>query len=365
MSVSIECPNCRTLNSTANAICAKCQKRIPPLNRKYWIRYRIQGASKKECLGVIPYREAVETERQRLVELPKRKQDIQTWNMIADKYISKLRAEKRSKTYISDSQLYLRRFSDFILNKSVECITANDVKQFQTELRGRNYAEASCDRHLQAGKAAWNYAVDDMANPFSKVKLFNPDNVTERFLTQEQRNKLLIEARKISQTLYEILVVTMSTGFRKGSVLNLRRSEVDFSSGVISIRQKGNLSHTTIMNDSCRSILAGILDNGTDYFWVNAETQRPYHRDWRRLWHKARKRAGISDDFRWHDLRHDVGTAVYAATHDLLAVQRFLGHRNSKTTQRYAHSNPKYLEQISQSLSSLCPISVLETEQSE
>lgn len=365
MSISIECPHCRTLNSTTNAVCVNCQKRIPPLNRKYWLRYRVNGKSKKECLGTVAYKQAVETERQRLVEIPKKTRESLCWSVVAEKYLVKLKAEKRNTMYIGDTQRYLRRFCDFVDNRPVENITATLVREFQTKLRGLNLSEASCDRHLQAGKAAWNYAVEDITNPFSRVKLFNPDNVTERFLSQEQRNRLLIESKKINRTLYEILVVTMSTGFRKSSVLNLRRSEVDFETGVISIRQKGNLSHTTVLNDSSRHILKGIPNNGTDYFWVNPETQKPYHRDWRRLWHRARRQAGIPDEFRWHDLRHDVGTSVYAATHDILAVQRFLGHRNSKTTQRYAHSNPKYLEQISQVLSALCPISVLDTEQDE
>ena len=362
MSISVECPYCRTLNSTANRECSACAKKIPPLNKKYWIRYRIDGKSKKECLGVVPFKEAVEIERQRLVELPKRsKAGELRWSDVTGKFVAKLIAEQKNHNYVNDSKRYLRRLTDFMDNPTIDKITPLRIREFQVDLRSSGLSESSCDRHLQACKAAWNYCVEDLKNPFARVKLYNPDNVTERFLTEDQRTRLLVEAMKINQKLYEMLIVTLSTGFRKDSVLKLRRSEVDFESGVISIRQKGNLSHTAYLNDLCMSVLMAIPDNGTDYFWVSSKTNLPYRNDWRNAWEKARRRAGISDDFRWHDLRHDVGTAVYAATHDLQAVQRYLGHRQMKTTQRYAHTNPQYLKEISDRLGiglSACPTRV-------
>ena len=363
MSISVECPACRALNAISNTVCSSCQIRIPPLNRKVWLRYKINGRSRKECLGIIPLKEAKEIEIQRLAEIPRiLKSNDMTWSDVAVNYITKIEAEKRSRNYINDTKLYLERFKDYVRDKPVSLITATDVKAFKTFLRSTNLSEATCDRHLQAGKAAWNYSVEEFKNPFSKVKLFNPDNITERSLSDEQRFRLLDAASKIGRTFYEIMVVTMNTGFRKAEVLNLKRSQVDFNTGVVRIRQKRNLSHTTFLNDSCRSMLRAIPHNGTDYFWVSAKTKKPYRNDWRSAWEKAKSLAGLPADFRWHDLRHDVGTLIYAATHDLQAVQRFLGHRQIKTTQRYAHTNPEYLREISEKLNvalDRCPEGVL------
>lgn len=359
MSVCIECPSCRSLNSIANVVCSKCEKRIPPLNRKYWIRYKVHGQSKKECLGIVSFKEAKERERQLLASVPRKPLDnLPSWDSVAQKYIAKLIAENRNKIYINDNKRYLHRFREFIANKKLEELTSSDIKEFKTYLRLSKLSEASCDRHLQAGKAAWNYCVEDLKNPFSKVKLFNPDNITERFLSSEQRQDLLAAAKKINQKFYEILVITMNTGFRKNDVLTLKRTDVSFETGIISIRQKGNISHTTYMNETCRQTLLSIKNNDTEFFWVSDKTQRPYRNDWRNAWERAKKLANIPVDFRWHDLRHDVGTAIYAATHDLQAVQRFLGHRQLKTTQRYAHTQSDYLREISEKLSvamSGCP----------
>jgi len=59
---------------------------------------------------------------------------------------------------------------------------------------------------------------------------------------------------------------------------------------------------------------------------VNAKSQ------WRRL----RKKAGV-ENFRFHDIRHDVGTKLLRDTGNLKLVQRALHHADIKTTTRYAH----------------------------
>ncbi|PSS62497.1 integrase [Ensifer sp. NM-2] len=53
-------------------------------------------------------------------------------------------------------------------------------------------------------------------------------------------------------------------------------------------------------------------------------------------WQRTRKRSGI-EDFRFHDIRHDVATKVLRATGNLKLTQKVLNHASMKTTARYAH----------------------------
>jgi len=53
-------------------------------------------------------------------------------------------------------------------------------------------------------------------------------------------------------------------------------------------------------------------------------------------WRRLKARAGVQD-FRFHDIRHDVATKLLRSTGNLKLVQRALNHRNVATTVKYAH----------------------------
>ncbi|TDK37022.1 site-specific integrase [Rhizobium deserti] len=53
-------------------------------------------------------------------------------------------------------------------------------------------------------------------------------------------------------------------------------------------------------------------------------------------WRRLRQRAGVKN-FRFHDIRHDVGTKLLRQTGNLKIVQRALNHSDIKTTTKYAH----------------------------
>lgn len=354
MAIFQECPNCKRLCGIQPSVkfCPKCQTKLPKL-RSYVVEWRIPDENghltkkKKKTLGKCPLDQArafeAEQRKYRSEEGPNgtAKPPEQTWEDVVERFMKRLEVEGAGPTYVKDSRLYLNRMSDFWGRRTpVKDIHPHMIQDFRLSLRekDRPLSMASCDRHLAAGKAAWRYSVDNLPNPFSKVRQYNPDNEVTRYLSNEERNRLLAAALKVSQHLYEIVVVALSTGLRKANILNLRRDHVNFEKGVIQIRQKGDRPHTVYLPPELAEMLQAIPDNGTPWFWISKKTGKPYDRDWRRPWFKAKTLAGIDSAFRFHDLRHDAGTAIYRASgRDLKTAQRFLGHRQLQTTLRYAH----------------------------
>ncbi|MBI2528831.1 MAG: tyrosine-type recombinase/integrase [Candidatus Rokubacteria bacterium] len=55
------------------------------------------------------------------------------------------------------------------------------------------------------------------------------------------------------------------------------------------------------------------------------------------------RRARIRRALSIHSLRHTFGTLLYRATKDLVLVSRALGHRDVRSTQRYAHLDDRRL----------------------
>lgn len=265
-----------------------------------------------------------------------------TWKDLRYAFMRKLEIEGKSKVYQKDSSRFLLSMAAaWGDDKPIADVTPAMIRQFRLTLLERGVKEATCDRYLSAGKAAWNHFEDDMRNPFSRVRFFCPDNSVTRFLTSQQRVDLLDAARSVSQVLYEVLVVALGTGLRKSNILELKREEVDFDAMTITVTQKGGRKISIPMVEAVAAVLKGVEESDVNYFWVSPRTGRPFHKDWRKSWKKAKTLAGIPDDFRFHDLRHDVGTAIYQATGDTRIAQKMLGHTQLSTTLRYAHvSNP-------------------------
>ena len=68
---------------------------------------------------------------------------------------------------------------------------------------------------------------------------------------------------------------------------------------------------------------------------------------------RIKKRAGIEESFRLHDLRHTVASIIINSGGSLYEVQATLAHANSKMSERYAHLSNERLQETSDNLSSV------------
>jgi integrase len=352
MSIYVECrsPGCHARNALKNQKCRKCGARIPPTGRVYWLELRVDGKKRTERLGMVSLQTAKEIESKRITEraegryFPKSQAPVvPTWGEVARAFTRKLEVEGRTEGHQRNVWRALNEMSAFWgATLPITEITADMVREFQYSLKERGLSYKSCDLDLSAGRAAWKHSCGKFPSPFQDVKAFHHDNRVTRFLTDDERARLLEAALKVSRSLYEIICVALSTGLRKSNILNLRRSEVDFRSRMINVVQKGRRPFVIGINPDLYEILKKIPDNGTPFFWISSWTGKPYTKVWKRPWIKARTLAGIDSAFRFHDLRHDFATVVYGKTRDFRITQQLLGHSNIKNTDRYAHVLPDY-----------------------
>jgi len=77
--------------------------------------------------------------------------------------------------------------------------------------------------------------------------------------------------------------------------------------------------------------------------------QKLYYVKVQRAFRKALKIARI-ENFRFHDLRHTFASMCVQVGVDLYAVQKVLGHKDGRMTQRYAHLSSEYLRDAIQKL---------------
>lgn len=237
-------------------------------------------------------------------------------------------------------QTMLERFGDI---PAIE-LTQQQVEDFQIHLRGVGYAPSTINQHIACGKAAWTFTMRKHENPF-KVKMFRMDNKVTEFLSGPEEIALLDAAKTLDQVpndgnrvvcLHAILLCALRTGLRRTNVLNLNLSEVDLDNRLITIRQKGDKTHHVHISDELLGVLKAITPSAEGFFFVNPFTGKPY-RDISNRFGVAKKMAGITRAFRFHDLRHTFATKMQRQTGNLHLVSRALGHTTIMMSQRYAH----------------------------
>jgi len=128
------------------------------------------------------------------------------------------------------------------------------------------------------------------------------------------------------------------TGLRKSNVLNSKWSQVDLRHACLHIpadEAKGGRDLRLPLAKKAVQLLAAFPRHPASDYVFCKEDGRPY-RDIYSGFRLAVKKAGLQD-VTIHTLRHTVGSHLVMNGVDLATVKDLLGHRDIRTTLRYAH----------------------------
>ena len=177
------------------------------------------------------------------------------------------------------------------------------------------------------------------------------DNQKTEVLSEQQLNKLLqVLHNEPNRSAASFMLLALSTGMRRGALMALKWSDIDFESGFIKLRgdvAKKRKTERIPMSPSTRDILKTIqnIDSGSEYVFPGKNGGQ--RKEFRRIANRIKKEAALPDDFRpLHGLRHVF--ASYKASSggvDLYTLQKLLTHSSPQMTQRYAHLNDERLKQ--------------------
>jgi integrase len=171
-----------------------------------------------------------------------------------------------------------------------------------------------------------------------------------RWLNQhrpDEEERLLAECRASKNPhLAGLVTVALETGMRQGEVLGLTWERVDFSRGVIQLEKtKSNRRREIPMRQAVYDVLAPMRAAAREASGGRSEPRGrvwPYRRFPNAAWEAAMDRAGV-EGFRFHDCRHHFASTFMMRGGSVLALQKILGHRLLRMTERYAHLSPDHL----------------------
>jgi site-specific recombinase XerD len=282
-----------------------------------------------------------------------------------------------------ESTLYMLKSNfDFLFDTPLEEITIAQVDQWRSKRKRGGLKTVSINRRITALKAAINWAVKRNiieANPIAKLeRLSEEDTVSKvRYLTKEERARLMaaLEAREedirlgrdghsewrktrklaampqlpegaFADHLKPIVLLSLSTGIRRTSLLSLEWRDIDFDDRAIMVRaatSKSGKQYYAPMNKISFDTLSRWRDQmrhtaPRDIVFPSPQTGKIMG-DCRTSWENLLEAAQI-ENFRWHDMRHDFASQLVMKGVDLNTVRELLGHADLKMTLRYAHLAP-------------------------
>lgn len=268
---------------------------------------------------------------------------------VEERYLPYVKGYKRS--WKLDESLLRNHLLPKFGNRYLDQIKKDQIVAMHLGHRAKGRAPASANRLLILMRYIYNLALrwetpGVTGNPTKDVPLFEENNKRERYLTQEEAQRLYdVVQHSESKMLRFIIPMLILTGARKREVLDARWADFDLGQKVWRIAlSKSGKARFVPLSEGVLSLLEMIGKEREawplphrDCPWVfaNPDTGKPYTSIYY-TWDNARKRAGLPG-LRVHDLRHSFASFLINAGRSIYEVQKILGHTQIKTTQRYSH----------------------------
>jgi integrase len=267
-------------------------------------------------------------------------------------YFPHVKVHKRS--WKRDEQLYRLRIKDKFGGLALAQISRREVNQFKIALLGQGLANASVNHHVQLLRHICNLAVSWELldrNALVGIELLDLDNQVENYLDDETVDRFVeVSTTDANHGVCMVLMFLLSTGCRLGEALTAQWSQVDLDKRIwkiLATNSKSKKPKYLPLNDSAMWVIEQLKSKGSStYLFPSPATGRPYTTI-TRAWYRIRKKAGIADNVRIHDLRHTFASRLVSRQIGLFEAQKLLGHADPRTTMRYAHLSMAAMKEAS------------------
>lgn len=181
------------------------------------------------------------------------------------------------------------------------------------------------------------------------------------FLTQKDTDKLFVEKNESDKYQhfrdYVILALLYSTGMRRTELGSLKITDIDHTTGLITVIGKGNKERVVPMGENTASELRSYLlvrekflkekNQQSNALFLNKSAEKLNVRSVNRLVNAFAQKHGMK--FTPHTLRHSFATHLLENGADLMLIKEILGHSSLSTTQKYTHVTAESMKKQYQS----------------
>ena len=358
----------------------------PSGNRSFQVRYRVKGEGRRGrvCRHTIGNVEDISlTEARRIAsevrskatlgidpgsEQIAKRQEV-TVAELCDQYLQDGVTTKKPSTIATDRGRIERHIKPLLGRKRVSDVSQVDVERFMRDVaEGKTKADVKTGHRGRAivtgGKGTASRTVGLLGgiftfavrcglcsnNPVRNVKRF-PDQRSERFLSDseiEELGSILRDFEGRGANAFAIMIIRLAllTGLRKSEIAALRWSEVDLERSYLNLGDSKTGQKTIPLGAPALALLESVPIVDWSGFVFPATHGSSHYVGTDKVWKQVRAElmrrleSGGGNpvrSIRFHDLRHSYASVAAASGDSLPVIGKLLGHKDVKTTSRYAH----------------------------
>ena len=269
------------------------------------------------------------------------------------KFVSTIDNEKKNcieiyKEFLIDGGKVRRKTNLF--NQILSLFLFKLIIKVDNELVSKSLSSNSAKRHLSSIKNFFEY-LRQTHEGYSKKFRYNP--VKEKIHTIKVKeidvnNTTLLPKdnwRELIEGTYRtrerlILLLLYWGGLRLSELTQLRYSNFDFKSRIVTVNRKGGYVHQFRIQQE-EEIFKNVkfmkdnISKGSDFIFVNYEEKCLSTRSMYNLIKKLLSKVSNGSNYAPHSFRKACATNLYEKTKDLLLVRDYLNHHDAKVTQTY------------------------------
>lgn len=268
----------------------------------------------------------------------------------------KLQRSELSPTYLKDLRRFVKRdFIPFFQDESLLEIKGRRITAFYNSLDGhpKTIFNKMSVLHKMFQDALYGEAIPSMPNFPRQGRLpephwqWMPEDIQEAVLEHLDNEDAFA------------IYFMMCHGTRTGEVRALQHKDINLENDTITIRRSFSAQTLLATTKTKRTRIVPL-----DPTWKEQYLSRPRYIDpegfvfhkkgeplsesWlRKKWNEACNKAGISGVCLYEGTRHSIASQAASRGESLYLISKFLGHTNSKMTERYAHVAGNALRSIS------------------
>jgi len=281
----------------------------------------------------------------------KTKKKVVTFDSIAQKFLSY--NEIHSKDFKNHISRYKNHIKPFFGEKSIFDISVHDIESLQKE-KLKTLAPKTVNHITQLIGTIYNYNINHkyitVDNPISHIKKLKINNERLKYLSSSEIEQLLNEIKDDVQLIL-FVKLSLQTGGRFNTIINVKKKDIDIHNKIISLRDYKNDSfYKGFFNDDVLKLLEiKLKDLKSNDFVLLFDTSITNLQSYiskklqpilNELFNKDIETNDRQHRVVIHTLRHTFASHLAISGTPIFTIQKLMNHRDINMTLRYAKLAP-------------------------